>query len=173
MEMIMKTLVVAGLSAFALTACASDPAPRAASNAWSEGYTQRALSANRYLVEYRMDGADYQRAYDLALWRAAQLTLQQGYSSFEVINRDFATDPGTRPSTSFNTQYASSYRRSCGLVSCTTTVAPSSWNRVQLDFDGRSPSRVVSLEVILARETTPNAPNSYLAAEVIRSLQKR
>lgn len=169
----MKTRVVACLSAFTLTACASDPAPRAASNAWSEGYTQRALSANRYLVEYRMDGANYQRAYDLALWRAAQITLQQGYSSFEVVNRDSATDPGTRPSTSFNTQYATSYLRSCGLVSCTTTVAPSSWSSVQLDFHGRSPSRVVSLEVVMARDTAPTAPNSYLAAEVIRNLQQR
>ena len=171
METTMKTLIAAGLSVLTLAACSSSPTPQAASNAWSEGYTQRALSANRYLVEYRMDGSDYQRAYDLALWRAAQLTLEHGYDMFEVVSRDSATDPGARASASFMTQQGVSYRRSCGLVSCTTTATPTLSTGFHAGNDGRRPSRVVSLEIIMGSGPDFNSPNRYLASEVIASLR--
>ena len=172
MEMTMKTIMAACISALTLAACSSSPTPQAASSAWSEGYTQRALSANRYLVEYRMDGSDYQRAYDLALWRAAQLTLEHGYSTFEVINRDSATDSGARGTTSFTTQHAVSYQRSCGLVSCTTTATPVAWNSFQTGIDGRRPSRVVSLEILMTSAPT-NSANAYVASDIIRGLEAR
>jgi hypothetical protein len=57
-------------------------------------------------------------------------------------------------------------------VNCTATATLYSWNRVQPDVDGRCPSRVVSLEIILEREPVASAPNSYMAAEVIRNLQQ-
>jgi hypothetical protein len=169
METTMKTLIAAGLSVVALAACSSSPIPQAASNAWSEGYTQQPLSANRYLVEYRMAGSDYQRAYDLALWRAAQLTLEHGYQMFEVVNRDSATDPGARPTASFITQHAVSYRRSCGLVSCTTTATPATWVGFQASSDGRRPSRVVSLEIVMGNGQVADSPNRYLATDVINT----
>jgi hypothetical protein len=169
METTMKTLIAAGLSALTLAACASSPAPKAAGNVWSEGYTQQALSANRYLVEYRMTGSDYQRAYDLALWRAAQLTLEHGYQSFEVVNRDSATDPGARPSSSFTTQHGVAYQRSCGLVSCTTTATPVTWSGFQTTSDGRRPSRVVSLEIVMGTGPALDSTDRYMAAEIIES----
>ena len=171
METKMKTLIAASLSALTLAACSSSPTPKAANNAWSEGYTQQALSSNRYLVEYRMAGSDYQRAYDLALWRAAQLTLEHGYQTFEVVNRDSATDPGARASTSFTTQHGVAYQRSCGLVGCSTTATPVTWNSFQAGTDGRQPSRVVSLEIIMSSSTGPDSPNRYRASDVINSLR--
>lgn len=168
----MKTLIAAGISALALAACASNPAPRPAASAYAEGYTERALSANRYLVEYRMEGGDYQRAMELALWRAAQITVQHGYSSFEVVDRDTATDPGARASTSFTTQHAVSYQRSCGLLSCTTTATPVTWGDVQVSADGRRPSRVASLEIVMGNDPVAGSPNRYLASEVISNLAK-
>ena len=169
----MKTLIAASIAALSLAACASAPTPQEARNAYSEGYTERALSASRYIVEYRMDGSDYQRAYDLALWRAAQLTVQRGYSSFEVVHRDSATDPGAREWSSFNTQHAVSYQRSCGLLRCTTTATPVTWTGAQIRADGRHPSRVVSLEIILTNEPASDSPERYLASEVISNLRKR
>lgn len=162
----MKTLIAASLSAFSLAACASAPTPHEARNAYSEGYTERALSHNRYLVEYRMDGADYQRAYDLALRRAAQLTLQHGYSSFEIVNRDSDTDVDARPTISFSTQHGVAYERSCGLVSCTTRARPVMWNEVEYNNDGRRPSRVVSLEVLMTTSAS-TSPDHYDAAAIL------
>lgn len=169
----MKTPIVAGLSALTLAACASSPVPKAAGNAWSEGYTQQALSANRYLVEYRMTGSDYQRAYDLALWRAAQLTLEHGHQMFEVVSRDLATDSGARPTPSFATQYGVSYQRSCGLLNCTTTATPVSWQSFEAGNGGRKPSRVVSLEIVMGSGSTADSPNRYLAHDVIASVRDR
>lgn len=163
----MKTFIAASLSALSLAACASAPAPRAAGNAYSEGYTEHALASNRYLVEYRMEGADYQRAYDLALWRAAQLTLQRGYSTFEVVSRDSDTDVGQRPSLSFETQHGVTYQRSCGLVSCTTTATPTTWMGIEHDTDGRRPSRVVSLEVLMTKDAASASPNHYDASAIV------
>lgn len=162
----MRTLI-ASLSALTLTACASAPVPREAAGPYSEGYVERALAADRYLVSYRMDGADYQRAYDLALWRAAQLSLEKGYPAFEVVNRDSDTDAGARPTTSFTMRHAVSYHRSCGLVACTTYATPTTWSQVQPAADGWRPSRVVSLEVMFIREAAGGSPNRYDAASVV------
>ena len=163
----MKTLIAASLSALSLAACASAPTPQEARSAYSEGYTERALSANRYLVEYRMDGSDYQRAYDLALWRAAQLTVQHGYSSFEIVSRDSDTDIGARPTTTFTTQHGVAYERSCGLVSCTTKARPVMWNEVEFNNDGRRPSRIVSLEVLMTTNAASSSPNHYDASAIL------
>lgn len=168
----MKTTVAAGLSALTLAACASDPTPRPAANAYAEGYSERALSANRYIIDYRMDGADYQRAFELALWRAAEITLQHGYSVFEVVSRDTATDPGARSTTSFSTQHGVAYDRSCGLLSCTTTARPVAWNSVQVGAEGRRPSRVVSLEIIMGHSLSATTRDGYLAADVIRNVRR-
>jgi hypothetical protein len=163
----MKTLIAASLSAVTLVACASAPVPREAAGAYSEGYTERALSADRYLVSYRMDGADYQRAYDLALWRAAQLSLEKGYPTFEVVNRDSDTDAGARSTTSVTTQHGVTYQRSCGLLTCTNYATPTTRSQVELNAGGRRPSRVVSLEVLFTRDAASDSPNRYDAVSVV------
>lgn len=168
----MKTLVAASMSALVLAACASNSAPRPAANGYAEGYSERALSANRFLVEYRMEGADYQRAMEYAFWRAAEITVQNGYTSFDVVNRDTATDPGARTSSSFSTQHTVSYQRSCGLVSCKTTATPVTWSGVDMRADGRRPSRVVSLEIMLTNEAVSGSPNRYLASEVLDNMRE-
>ncbi len=168
----MKTLVAAGMSMLVLAACASNPGPHPAANGYAEGYTEHALSANRYLVEYRMEGGDYQRAMQLALWRAAEITLQHGYSVFQVVNRHSATDPGAQASTSFSMNHAVSYERSCRLLGCTTTARPVIWTEARMGADGRRPSRVVSLEILLTDEPASGSADRYLAAEVVGSLRQ-
>lgn len=168
-----QKIAVLTLSALAITACSSAPAPRAATGAYSEGYTERALSSDRYLVSYRMDGIDYQRAYDLALWRAAQVSLEKGYPVFEVISRDSDTDVGSRPVTSFTTHHGVAYQRSCGLVTCTTQATPVTWSQVGVESSGRRPSRVVSLEVMFTHTPASSSPNRYDAASVIGNSRDR
>lgn len=164
----MKTLLSISLAALALGACASDVKPKEARGAYSEGYTEHALSSNRYLISYRMDGADYQRAYDLALWRAAQLSLAHGYPAFEVVSRDSDTNAGSRGSSWISTDYGVAYQRSCGLVTCTMRATPTTFSRIETGAD-RPASRVVSLEVLLTSDTSTSSPQRYDAAAIINN----
>lgn len=169
----MRLILAACVSALLLAACASDPTPREASNSFTEGYTQRPLSADRYLIEYRMDGADYQRAYDLALWRAAQVAIERGYPAFEIVNRDVATDAGARRTTMLTTERGATYQRSCGLLGCSTAATPTEWTSLETETRGRTPSRVVSLEIKLSHDMSGSSANRYYAAEVVGALAPR
>ncbi len=169
----MKKLIALSLSALTLGACASQPTPREAASAYSEGYSERALGLDRYLISYRMEGADYQRAYDLALWRAAQVSLEKGYPAFEIVSRDSDTEAGPRLSTAFTTHHGVTYQQSCGLVTCTTQATPVMWSHVDANADDRRPSRVVSLEVIFTQNSASGSPNRYDAAAVISNSQDR
>lgn len=173
METTMRLILPACISVLSLAACASDPTPREASHAYTEGYTQRPLSDDRYLIAYRMEGSDYQRAYDLALCRAAQVALERGYPAFEVVNRDVATDAGARHAFMLTTERGMSYQRSCGLLGCSTAAVPTEWTSIESATNGRGPSRVVSLEIRLSHDASGNSPNRYYAAEVVGALASR
>jgi len=53
------------------------------------GYSESKIEQNRYRVSYRGSGGDSaDRVENLALRRAAELTLQEGYEWFRVVSRD-------------------------------------------------------------------------------------
>ena len=104
-------------SAITVAGCATAP-PRPAMVPFSEtgeyGFSETRLAPDRYEVRYvtprlRVSGTDpgesaeiqaeRQRAFDLALWRAAQLALENGFSAFTVEqdNRDVALTVRTEP----------------------------------------------------------------------------
>ena len=66
----MKTLIAASIAALSLAVCACAYAPGRTQRRFGGLHGARSLRG-RYFVEYRMDGSDYQRAYDLAVWREA------------------------------------------------------------------------------------------------------
>jgi len=98
-----RLLLLAGLLV-AVAGCAGKPPPppvpamAALSATGDYGYAETALGPGRYAVTYVSPslsahgnpGQDYglggekQRVADLALWRAAQLALEQGYPAFQV-----------------------------------------------------------------------------------------
>lgn len=116
-----------------------------------------------------MEGADYQRAYGLALWRAAQIALEKGYSTFEVVNRNTTTDAGARASTTFTTERSVAPPR-CGLLGCSRPAVPMEWTSLEMSHDGRRASRVVSLEILLTPERPNGSANLYDAAEVLKAV---
>ena len=81
----MKRLALAltGLSALALTACASLAPYGAQMGPNGQGYSEQRIESNRYRVTYNGVGAAG-RVADWALVRAADLTTEQGYDWFEV-----------------------------------------------------------------------------------------
>ena len=80
----MKRMFISVLTALALSACASGPAAYGpAKNYDSVGYKNTRIQSDRFRVSYTANNAA--QAQDFALLRAAQITLDEGYSHFEII----------------------------------------------------------------------------------------
>jgi hypothetical protein len=85
----MKRLVVALLGAASLAACSTPTVYQAAATPNAVGYSEYRIEPDRYRVFFRGgNGAPPEQVMDLALKRAAELTLAQGYDWFRVSDRD-------------------------------------------------------------------------------------
>ena len=84
-----KTLLI--LLALALSSCASHSHYKEAKSS-RYGYTENKLNQTHYLVQYKTADTDRKRAEDFALLRAAELTREQGYDWFIVMQRETNQD---------------------------------------------------------------------------------
>jgi hypothetical protein len=102
----MKRLIFAvAASALALSACetATPYQPAVAGNSQSGGYSDQQLEANRWMVTFSGNDLTSRETVErYLLFRAAELTLNQGYDWFETNDR--------------NTNKQSSYIGRCGAV---------------------------------------------------------
>jgi hypothetical protein len=161
----MKRLVIAPLIALSLAGCettATAPYTQAA-GPQAVGFSEIRLEQDRYRVTYRGSArVDQARVEDLALLRAADLALANGYDWFRVVDR-FGDVTGPRgPMVSLGTGGASfGGHTSVGLGLGTSFAL------------GGSGSRVVTLEVQFGRGSRPNDRDAYDAADVSRSIRAR
>ncbi|MGV9006705.1 MAG: CC0125/CC1285 family lipoprotein [Brevundimonas sp.] len=159
------TLLTLGASALALTACASlaPYGPQQGPN--GQGYAEQRIESNRWRVTYRGVGAPGPVA-DMALLRAADLTIQTGYDWFEVTQRwtDGRPDSagGLRPSVSIGAGSSRYGRYSSSGVGV----------GVGLDLSGPQPTSTV-LEVVMGNGATPDRREAYDARDVQRTLRGR
>ena len=80
----MKRVFIPLLTAIALTGCASGPSAFGpAKNYDSVGFRNTQIQNDRFRVSYT--ASNPAEAQDFALLRAAQITLDEGYSHFEII----------------------------------------------------------------------------------------
>jgi hypothetical protein len=89
------TLVVA-LSAALLSACATGPryTPYQAAQPGKFGFSEQRIEATRYRIIFQGNSrTTRQRVEDSLLLRAANVTIENGYDWFQIVNR--ATDPKT------------------------------------------------------------------------------
>lgn len=88
----MRRFMAAAFLCAALGACASTPTVFApATRAGGVGYTDMKIEPGRYRVTFRGGaGATAAQVSDYALLRAAQLTLDDGYDWFQVVDRYMA-----------------------------------------------------------------------------------
>ncbi len=90
----MKKLMILGVS-LALVGCSTSSSPYGPVNADSRlGYQQTKIQQDRYRV--RFTGKDLYEVQDYALLRAAELTLDEGFSHFKVIDGHISNDHGRR-----------------------------------------------------------------------------
>lgn len=163
---------VSGL-ALCLTACASAPDYREASASGAQGYSTQKIEANRWRVSYtgdeRQSAAEVR---DLALRRAAELTLQQGADWFETVGEETTSDTDTKTrfeDRGFETDTV--YERDCGLLGCTTRARPiTTYGGV----DPVSETSTVfdhSMTIIIHNGLKPlDNPNAYEASQTAKNL---
>jgi hypothetical protein len=90
----MKRLVLPLLAALALAACSTPTVFQPAASPGAVGYSELRIEPGRYRVFFRGgSGASPDQVMDLALMRAADLTLADGFDWFQVVDR-FVTGSG-------------------------------------------------------------------------------
>jgi hypothetical protein len=156
-------LLTLAASALALSACASlaPYGPQMGPN--GQGYAEQRIESNRWRVTYRGVGAPGPVA-DMALLRAADLTVQNGFDWFEVTQRwtDGRRDSagGLRPSVSIGAGSSRYGRYSSSGVGV----------GVGLDLSGPQPTSTV-LEVVMGNGPRPDRPEAYDARDVQMTLR--
>ena len=145
---LLATLLVAA-------ACAT-PTPYGPASEGGFGYSEQAIEANRYRVSYRAN--DPVVAEDGALRRAAELTLQNGYSYFTVISRD-------------NDRTTTGPRSSVGIGGGNFGRRTGAGVGVNVPISGGSQRVTTRLEIVMGRGEQPDGPRTYDANETLRNLR--
>ncbi len=156
----MKPSLVFCLALLGLAACASAPTvyqPAPAPGAM--GYAESPIERDRWRVSFHgANGASAQRVGDLALRRAAELTLAQGYDWFRVVDRDIEGSPrGMRPDVSFG---------GGGADFGGGHSAFGAGGGIGFNFAGGDEAVTVHLEILMGRGAAPREPDAYDAREV-------
>jgi hypothetical protein len=85
-----------------LAACSSGPTPYQPAAGYSRGYSETKLEDTRYRIAFKGNSlTERETVENYMLFRAAELTLQNGYDSFTVVNRDTDKEHRTRSSGGF------------------------------------------------------------------------
>lgn len=158
-----RAALLVSLAALSLAACASLQPYGPQTAPGGQGFSEQRIESNRYRVTYRGVGAAG-AVSDWALLRAAELTSQQGYDWFEVVQTWTDGRPGgaggVRPSVSIG----GGSSRWGGYRSSGVGVG------VGIDLSGPQPT-ATTLEVVLGRGPAPERASVYDAREVQAALR--
>lgn len=160
--MTMKLTLLATLGAAALAACSPTQTtygPATGPAGQAIGFDSLRITDNRWRVSFTA-GPDVSTAgaERLALRRAAELTLENGYDWFEITDRRIESTTGRNPvrvGGSAGTSVGSRGYRASG-VGLGISISP-----------GQEGRTLVSLEIIARHGETPDAPNAYDARSLI------
>lgn len=162
-------------AALMLGACASSgPKYVAADDAGDYGHYSTKLDDNRFRITFNGNertGLDTTKDY--ALLRAAELTLQEGYTWFEVVDRETRTTEVERdfPRSGIAHERGHMVERNCGLLGCSERVRPRTTTSIHIDTAGEKSSYSYSMEVLMGNGEMPQkGGNYYNASSVAKSL---
>ena len=162
------TLLLTAAAGLALSACASLAPYGAQATAGGQGYAEQRIESNRFRITYSGVGAPGP-VMDMALLRAAELTIAEGHDWFEVTQRwtDGRPDSagGLRPSVGVGFGSGRSSGRYGSYSSSGVGVG------VGLNFSGPSATST-TLEVVMGDGAKPVRPNVYDARAVQESLRR-
>jgi hypothetical protein len=93
-----RALIAAAFAgALGAAACESGPTPYQPGGGSERGYSETKIEGDRYRISFKgnsMTGKETVENY--MLYRAAELTLQNGYDNFNIVNRDTDKDRDIR-----------------------------------------------------------------------------
>jgi hypothetical protein len=164
-----------------LGACASNPKYVAANTADDYGHYTTRLDENRYRIVYNGGpSTSLNTTRNYAMLRAAELTLQEGYDWFEIVDRE--TSSNSRGGDTFEPTMGFGYERAyyvesnCGLLACTRTSRPR--NYAYMEVTSARHHRPYSetfhsqaLEIVMGTGEIPvKGGNYYNASSLAKSL---
>lgn len=157
-----------------LCGCATQPTKFVQSDGPGHyGWHDSQLGPTRYRVSFAGNtntGRD--RVKDFALKRAAQLTLKQGHDWFRVVNQNTEHDTEHAPTETTSMSTPPEVTRSCGLLGCTTSVAPG-YAGVSVTTSHTSNKYVSSIEIVMGDGKPADPTTVYNARELLKFLDKK
>lgn len=162
MTLLRFALAAAALGA--LAACAGTPTPYAPAGSDGFGFREQRVESDRYIVTFSGNKSTSPDAVaDLALRRAADLTLTQGYDWFEIVSRNDAVDQSGGRGTSVGV--------GVGGVSGSRGSSIGTSVGVSIPLGGGySSASSTSLEIRMGSGERPERPSVYDAREVSQNL---
>ncbi len=143
-----------------VAACASGATIYAPANGGNRGYSERQIESDRFRIRFD-GGADvsFAELENLALRRAADLTLEQGGDWFEIVSRssDGADGRPVRVSGSVGQTFGS--RRYSG-----SSVG------LGVQLDPGAGDKTIYLEILIRSGARPDIPEAYDARDVLRAI---
>jgi len=165
--MLRKAMIAAAFAA-ALGAAACDsygPTPYQPGGGSERGYSETKIENDRYRISFKGNSlTDKETVETYLLYRAAELTLQNGYDTFTVVNRDTDKDSRVR-----------NYGGYLDYVSFTYFVPRVGWVREYEPY--WTPSRYEQVtryeayaEILMGRGAKGADPNTFDARQVSQNL---
>jgi hypothetical protein len=169
--MLRKALASAALAgALAASACESGPTPYQPGEGQSaRGYSEQQIESNRWRINFRGNSlTDRETVETYMLFRAAELTLQKGFDTFTIVDRD--TDRRSRIRESggyYDTRLSYVYfvPRVGWVPMYDTYYQPGRLDQVT--------QYAASAEILLARGPKGSDPNAFDARDVSQNLGPR
>lgn len=155
----MKRMLAALSLGLALAACTSGPTRYIpAMDGDDMGYREQRLETERFRVSFRANpDLKGPQVEDMALRRAAELTVQNGYQWFHVVTRSTELVGG-------------SYQKggpTIGVGGSTGTYGSGLGVGLGFNFGGDSRQYQSTLEILMGRGQKPADPNAYDAQQVL------
>jgi hypothetical protein len=162
------------LSAILLLAgCAAESPYKPAARPDAVGYSDTKLANDHYRIVFKGTSAtSADKTRDYALYRAAQLTLENGGDWFQVANKnteeskrvvdsgpDFVSPPQTVV-----------YQR-CGLVTCQSVVSTTPGYVVDDGITTTTSQYTSQLDIVIGKYPKPDSTQAYDARELVANLK--
>ncbi len=154
-------------SAVLLAACAESTPYQRAATPGSYGYSEQQIERNRFMVAFSGNSlTDRQAVETFLLYRAAELTREQGYDYFRLVRRDTDAERRITGTTGYRSRFDVFYRYYHPHYGWYGWRDPF-WDDVNL----REVTRYQAMaEVQLGRGAPPDDADVFDAADVIRNL---
>jgi len=147
-----------------LSGCSQAPTYKAADKN-KYGYSEAQIAPQHYVVSFILLGAGNQKkAHDYSLKRAAELTSEQGYDWFNVLDvQTKKHQKETVKSASSHLQSQPQVSRRCGLLTCDTQIHYDANNHGFDDLSVRRDYVEVVVEIKMGKGIRPNTDDIYSA----------